>query len=243
MGRKKKAAKRVGPTADRAVGTSMRALLRDVDLVEPESPPPTTERRRKKATPKRPEARPSESLRGDDRIAFHDAMAGVRPLDRARPVRAPHIVMEKTEAPAARASADDEARGRLAALVAGGVRFEIEREDEFVFGRRAGIPAAQARALSRRGILAEAELDLHGRSGDEAAREVVRFVRAQHRRGARQVCIIHGKGLHSAGGISVLGDRVVEALTRGGAAPVVQAFATAPVERGGAGALMIRLQR
>ncbi len=79
--------------------------------------------------------------------------------------------------------------------------------------------------------------------GDEAEREVARFVRAAQRRGVRRVCIVHGKGLHSDGGAGVLRERVLHALTEGGAAPVVMAFATAAHERGGTGALMVALVR
>ena len=48
---------------------------------------------------------------------------------------------------------------------------------------------------------------------------MVTFVRAQQRRGARHVCVVHGKGLHSESGVSVLRDHVVTALTEGGATP------------------------
>ncbi|MCB9593813.1 MAG: Smr/MutS family protein [Sandaracinaceae bacterium] len=187
---------------------------------------------------------PSEGLAGDDRVVFQDAMVGVRPL-KARTL-AKQNPRAKAVAEAARIHAtgqDDEVRARLAALVAGGIHFQIERDGERVRGWRAGSPAREAHALERRGVVAEATLDLHGMRADEAAREVVRFVRDRHRKGVRRVCLVHGKGLHSEGGVGVLGERVVAVLTEGGAAPVVQAFATASTELGGAGALIVQLTR
>ena len=68
-------------------------------------------------------------------------------------------------------------------------------------------------------------------------------MRAQHRRGARRLCLAHGKGNHSEGGVGVLRDVVVRTLTEGGAAPVVHAFATASSHLGGTGALVVELVR
>jgi DNA-nicking Smr family endonuclease len=222
---------------------------------EPRDAPPAAPRRRPapRRTPETPTpppvperpaaARPSEALRGEDRIAFFDAYAGVKPLGGpSRAVAGESPPPSRPAAPAAR-RADDEARARLAALVAGGVRFELERVDERIRGRRAGAPARTVEALERRGVVPEASLDLHGLRGADAEREVVRFVRREHRRGARRLCIVHGKGLHSEGGVGVLRDHVVHALTEGGAAPIVRAFATAPAALGGSGALLVELTR
>ena len=55
------------------------------------------------------------------------------------------------------------------------------------------------------------------------------------------VLVVHGRGTRSAGGVGVLKALVVEALSEGGAAPVVTAFATAPGHLGGEGALLVRL--
>jgi DNA-nicking Smr family endonuclease len=242
------------------VGTSLKALLRDVRLDEPgertegarEGAPakrPVQKKRSARQMPAAPpapappaEARPSDTLRGEDRIAYFDAYAGVKPIGgKPRAVPGSPAPAKRAATPPAKARADDEARDRLAALVAGGVRFELEREDERIRGRRAGTPPRVAEALERRGVVPEATLDLHGHRAAEAERAVVRFVRRQHNRGARRVCVVHGKGLHSDGGVGVLRDRVVHALTEGGAAPVVKAFATAPPHLGGSGALMVEL--
>ena len=67
-------------------------------------------------------------------------------------------------------------------------------------------------------------------------------MRSARRAGRRYLLVIHGKGSHSADGVGVLRDAVLEALTSGGAAPVVAAFATACSRLGGSGALALALR-
>lgn len=246
----------VKPKPPPAIGTSLGGLLSKITLdhAKPRAPQPPKKKTAPPAprapapiapaTPTGPVARPSETLRGDDRIAYYDAMAGARPFGkntRARPVDEPRT---RPPGPApALARGDEEARARLAALVAGGVRFELSREDDAVRGRRVGTPPRVVDALGRRGVIPEATLDLHGMRAEEAERELVRFLRAQHRRGARRVCVVTGKGNHSVHGIAVLREAAIHALTEAGAAPVVLAFASAPIELGGTGALVVELVR
>lgn len=224
--------------------TSLRGLLKDVVLREPpkDAPPPRPKPKKKPARAAPPKdaapSQPSQALRGDDRIAWHDAFSGVRPLGakagtRSRLAPAPPPAFSPSPG-------DEEARARLAALVGGGVRFEIARDGDEIRGRRAGSSEAALRALMRHDARPGATLDLHGMRASEAEREVVRFLRAEQRRGMRRVLIVHGKGLHSEGG-AVLSDVVVRAITEGGAAPVVQAFVTASHALGGSGALLIEL--
>lgn len=182
-----------------------------------------------------------------DRIALRDAFAGVRPLGERGPRRvAPPPPGE--DRPLARGQMPDmrdpdaEARERLARLVAGGVTIDVVYEaGGYVQGLRRGADEGLLDALARGRERPDDVLDLHGRRGDEAEAEVARFVRRAHRRGARLLRLVHGKGLHSEGGAPVLRDRAVDALTRGGAAPLVLAFATAPEAQGGTGALLVRL--
>ena len=53
--------------------------------------------------------------------------------------------------------------------------------------------------------------------------------------------VVHGKGLHSDGGVGVLGDVVVKTLTESAIAPRVLAFASAAPRLGGLGATVVRL--
>ncbi|MEZ4340555.1 MAG: Smr/MutS family protein [Sandaracinaceae bacterium] len=233
----------------REVGTSLRGLLKDARIEAPpeDAPAPKAPPKKKparKVAPPPDDGRPSEVLVGDDRVAFQDAMMGVRPLRAKTAAKRSPARSAVAEAARARGSgADEEARARLGALVASQIRFRIEREGELVLGWRAGTPARGARDLQRKGVVPEATVDLHGLTGEEAERALVKLLRAHHRRGVRRVCVVHGKGLHSEGGVGVLGDVVVRAMTEGGAAPVVLAFATAPRELGGSGALLVQLMR
>ena len=70
---------------------------------------------------------------------------------------------------------------------------------------------------------------------------MVTFLRSAQRTGKRVVLIVHGRGQHSAGGVGVLAEVVLETISRGGAAPVVRAFMSAPQRQGGSGALVVFL--
>lgn len=255
MGKKRKKKGGDGEPAPKlggVVGTSLKSLLSQVSVTpekEAKASPAPKKKKAPKAAAERGEAkaaeagRPSETLRGDDRIAWYDAMSGVRPLGAGQ--RGPKAKGRDRSPPPppAVSPSDQEARARLAALVGGGVRFELDRRDDEVRGWRVGGSPSAADALARKGVTPEATLDLHGFRADEAETRVTRFVRAQHRRGARRLCLVHGKGNHSEGGVGVLRDVVVHALTEGGAAPVVHAFATASSHLGGTGALVVELVR
>jgi DNA-nicking Smr family endonuclease len=67
------------------------------------------------------------------------------------------------------------------------------------------------------------------------------FVRGHHRRGAKHLLIIVGKGLHSEDGQGVLLPALIDALTKGGAAPLVRCFASAHMTLGGTGAVAVQL--
>ncbi|MFK7989866.1 MAG: Smr/MutS family protein [Sandaracinaceae bacterium] len=252
MAKKKKKQAPAAAARPKNVSTSLAGLLRGVDLSKkPDPPPPKSPPRAKRGKAPLPpgpakavtgaaEARPSDTLRGQDKIAFHQAMNGVRPIHAAK---SPSVKTPPRPAPVALDQADQEARARLGALVGGGVDFDLAYDGDRVLGRRRGLPLRLADDLSRKAVVPEATLDLHGMRGDEATREVTRWLRAEQRRGAGVVCVVTGKGLHNESGLSILRDRVVKAMTAGGAAPVVRAFGSAHRTRGGTGALMVVLER
>jgi DNA-nicking Smr family endonuclease len=186
----------------------------------------------------------------DDRAAFHQAYGDVRPIAKAKAPRRSGQTSaisetEKRERAlvAERAQqAEDAARARLDALVAGSVRFVIEREnDGGIYGRRDDASPRMLDTITGPKVAPTARLDLHGRDAAGATREVVRHVREESARGARVLLIVHGKGLHSEGGVGVLADVVVKALTESAIAPRVLAFATAAPRLGGHGAMVVRL--
>ncbi|HEX7479227.1 MAG TPA: Smr/MutS family protein [Polyangiales bacterium] len=183
------------------------------------------------------------TITGSELRMLNDAYAGARPIGDKTARRRPVALASERRAVLAQDHSDElAARARLDALVAGGVRFNVQRDEGFVHGLRADASPKLLARLAGKGFVAEATLDLHGRRAAEVARLVSEFVRSSHRSGARSLLIITGKGLHSEGGAGVLGLAVADALVQGGAAPLVQAFASAHVNRGGSGAIAVLLQ-
>jgi DNA-nicking Smr family endonuclease len=172
---------------------------------------------------------------------LNDAYAGARPLSRKAAQSAPAPPAARAQRVDGDRAAEAAARARLAALVAGGVRFKITHDDQFVQVWRADASPKLISRLTAQAFTPEATLDLHGERAAKVADVVASFVRGHHRRGVRQILIIAGKGLHSENGKGVLREAVVDALTQGFAAPLVLAFATAHANRGGSGALAVLL--
>ena len=179
----------------------------------------------------------------DDRVSFREAMRGVKPLGEAPPKRkhkrAPEVRRGRIE-PEKRKEADADAMAQLDALVQPEHRFRFEKDGGFVRALREGAHASHLGALAE-GFVPEASLDLHGLRGDDAEREILRFIRAKHQEGRRQLLIIHGRGRGSAGGAGVLGGVVTDTLSRTGLSKIVLAFASAPRHLGGEGAIVVRL--
>jgi DNA-nicking Smr family endonuclease len=109
--------------------------------------------------------------------------------------------------------------------------------DEYV---APGVDRREIRKLRRGGHTVCGRLDLHGMSVADAGKSVGRFIENSRHARHRCVCIIHGKGLNSAGGVSLLRNPVREILMRIGS---VLAFAAAPASDGGAGAVYVLLRR
>jgi len=82
-------------------------------------------------------------------------------------------------------------------------------------------------------------LDLHGWNGLEALKELEFFLKKSKRRGLKKVLIIHGKGIHSPGGESVLRPLVKQYLEK---SSFVRDFGRASSQSGGSGATWILLR-
>lgn len=195
-----------------------------------------------------PPQSPPPSYGYEDRVAYQQAYAGVRPLDgnpdvsgKKAPKRKPKRI-EQAAPEVVPGAQDAAARARLDALVGGGVRFDVrDTPGGGVEGLRQGFHTKHLRALRDITVAPARRCDLHGLRAEVAITRVARFVREAVRDGERVVLLVVGKGKHSHGGVGVLGECVVEALTSGGAAPVVTAFVSAPERLGGHGALLVRL--
>jgi DNA-nicking Smr family endonuclease len=82
-------------------------------------------------------------------------------------------------------------------------------------------------------------LDLHGWNGHEALIELDRFIKKSKRKGLHKVMVVHGKGLHSPGGSSVLRPIVKKYLEE---SPLVRDYGRAKGRSGGGGATWILLR-
>lgn len=114
----------------------------------------------------------------------------------------------------------------------------VERDEELSF-RRPGVQTTVLRKLRRGDFGVQAEIDLHGLTGDQAVRALQHFLNAVVFRHARCVRVIHGKGLRSTERLPVLKNAVSSVLRR---TPAVMAFVSARQEDGGTGATYVLLR-
>jgi DNA-nicking Smr family endonuclease len=152
--------------------------------------------------------------------AFRRAMADVVPLkaDAKRHVPAARPHAPKRHHDAAPPPADDDPHDYVAP----------------------GIDRRELRRMRRGDYPVEDRLDLHGATVREVEHAVHRFIQNCRHAQKRCVCIVHGKGLHSAIGGSALRGPVRDALRKTSA---VLAFASAPTNDGGTGAVYVLLRR
>lgn len=116
--------------------------------------------------------------------------------------------------------------------------FSLGEPGEVSRYRRPEIPERTLKRL-RRGLFAvQDEFDLHHLQAEAASQALRLFLAEAGSRGLRCVRLIHGKGRHSQGGESVLRP-LVEAHLRH--RRDVLAYASAPTNQGGTGALLVLL--
>jgi DNA-nicking Smr family endonuclease len=171
---------------------------------------------------------------------LNDAYNGVRPLGH-KSARKVVVSAERQRVKQVDREEEAAARKRLAALVSGGIHFKVRTEDGYVQGQRNEVQPKIVQRLSGKAFAPDATLDLHGEVTARVSDVVSAFVRSHHRRGAKHLLIIVGKGLHSEDGQGVLLDALIDALTHGGAAPLVRCFASAHANLGGTGAVAVML--
>jgi len=156
----------------------------------------------------------------DDDDAFAREMADVTPLKRDQRgrvhARAP-LSTHRTRTPDLRTESPDVPHDSFAAN---------------------GIDRRELRKLRRGAHPIAARLDLHGLTVADARERTRRFLDASRHRGVRCVCIVHGRGAHSAGGVSKLKQQVRACLR---SHPAVLAYIDAPPADGGPGAVYVLL--
>jgi DNA-nicking Smr family endonuclease len=114
----------------------------------------------------------------------------------------------------------------------------LDTDDALSF-RREGIGADVLSRLRRGQWSVQRHLDLHGMTRDVAREALAQFIRQAARDGLRCVRIVHGKGNGSPGREPVLKAKVRAWLVQKDA---VIAFAQAPAQDGGHGAVLVLLQ-
>lgn len=178
---------------------------------------------------------PADPEQMDAADLFRHAVRGVAPIpDRNRveserpPPRPEPIKRSEDEASALRES--------MEAPIS--LEDRLEMGDEAVF-LRPGMPRRALLDLRRGRWTLQGELDLHGLTREDARSALSRFLATSLQRGARCVRVIHGKGLGSPGGVSIL-----KQLSRGWLAQreEILAFCQAGPTQGGSGALLVLLR-
>jgi DNA-nicking Smr family endonuclease len=119
--------------------------------------------------------------------------------------------------------------------------FIVTRDGERVEAYRSDCRRPGAAPGARRDWVPTHRIDLHGVRMRDLEQLLALAIRQCVERHGVRLLVIHGKGLHSAGGSSVLAEAVVERLTSERHARHVRAFCTAPARLGGAGALAVEL--
>ncbi|MDR2689728.1 MAG: Smr/MutS family protein [Azoarcus sp.] len=182
------------------------------------------------------EVEPAVSRQSNDPAALFHAMVGdALPLTHASRL----ALSAPPPPPVPRQRKLDEA-----AALAESLHTPLDFEDRLDSGEETAFlrPGIRRRILTdlRRGRwVAQDKIDLHGLNRDEARTALTLFLTATLAQGKRCVRVIHGKGLGSPGGVSVLRQ-----LSRAWLAQreEILAFCQAPPHEGGAGALMVLLR-
>jgi DNA-nicking Smr family endonuclease len=189
--------------------------------------------------PPKPSAPPAPRARTEAEL-WAEATTGARRLDPGAGTAAPPA---PRVAPGDAWHPDLEAIDALRALVSGDAPFDLSDSDEYVEGWVSGLDHRIVVKLRRGEFAVQGHLDLHGRTRDEAKREIDAFVRSSRLAGKRCVLVVHGRGLHSKDQVPVLKDAVRGWLATQRFSRHVLAFATARPADGGAGALYLLLRR
>ena len=169
----------------------------------------------------------------EESAVFREAVRDVAPL--RAPDRVVHDVPKPRPHPAKR---EEDEQAVLDELARHTFDDDAEFEDDGMF-LRPGLPRDILRKLKRTHWVIQANLDLHGLTGDEAVAETAVFLAGCKRSGVRCVRIVHGKGLRSPGREPVLKRRIRKLLTR---RDEVLAFVEPRAIHGGGGAVVVLLE-
>jgi DNA-nicking Smr family endonuclease len=193
-----------------------------------------TQRAREAAAQREREAAAQRQARAQ-REQFARAVGPVQPLKDAGRAARPAVTLDATP----RQRLADEAQALASTLSDElDVTTLLDTDDALSF-RREGIGPDVLSRLRRGQWSVQRHLDLHGMTREVAREALAQFVRQAERDGLRCVRIVHGKGNGSPGREPVLKAKVRAWLVQKDA---VIAFAQAPAQDGGHGAVLVLLQ-
>ena len=218
----------------------LRKMLAERERVVPKSLPPGKPKVAAPVVQKSAPPPPVAELLDDESFLRH-ALEGVRPLHRNGMARA-RIPLDP---PVTHTIVDEDAEviAQLSDLVSGQAPFDITESDEYVEGYRVGLDPRLVSQLRRGEFAVQAHFDMHGMIQGAAKEALKEFIIASVRKGLRTVLVVHGRGLRSPGGHSVLKHASAGWLSHGAIGGHVLAFATARAADGGAGATYVLLKR
>ena len=183
-----------------------------------------------------------ERVAAQEANLFKSALGGVKPIpesNRFVPNAPPGLNAKVKPAAKPRTQAEDNAAVLMESL---SDQFEVDHlleDDPSLSFSRSGIGADVVRKLRKGHWPVQDELDLHGMRRDAARNAIGEFLHRAGKRKLRCVCIIHGKGLGSAGGEPVLRSMVHSWLEQ---KDEVIAFCAANVDGRSHGALIVLLK-
>lgn len=178
-------------------------------------------------------AKSDHSLPDDDAALFREAVADVVPLTHTFSA----VTLPPIPARAHRHQADEAAV--LHESLYGPIDPDLETGEELCY-LRAGVQSQLLRRLRRGRYAIQAGIDLHGLTQAQAHESLNQFLCECRTQQIHCVRIVHGKGLRSPQGRSVLKAAVNRWLAR---CDQVLAFCSAPSSDGGTGALYVLLRR
>lgn len=175
-----------------------------------------------------------KNLDPDESKLFRDAMRNVKPLTHTK-------IHSESRKPSIRLR-----RRHTEPSETTGERFEFSDYEKlppvdsetFLEFSRAGLQHKMLRKLRLGQYNAEAFLDLHGQTIDEARESLAEFLLQCQQDGLRHVVIIHGKGRHDK--VPILKNKLNHWLRQ---TPQVIAFCTATLKDGGTGAVYVLLKK
>jgi DNA-nicking Smr family endonuclease len=191
-------------------------------------------RKRTKGAPE--DANPVDQAE-EERRMFERELVGVRPWRRGAN-RISSVDFEAVAAPEHRRPSTSLRSARRP-----GAAIQTEDDSNGMVGTAFGVSRQTARALELGEFVFEARCDLHRLHADAARRRLQQFVEDSARKGVRAALVICGRGLHSGPEGPIMVRLVAETLARPPIDRHILAFAPAPAQHGGVGAVAVLLRR